>query len=101
LRCDEQGPHERSKRKDVAARLAGILSFTAMVLASKGCRITAPPGTFTTAAGFLPERSRRSAMTDVFERLEHAQIGEPIWQPVIFAILLVLISITLALILQT
>jgi hypothetical protein len=40
-------------------------------------------------------------MTDVFERLEHAQIGEPIWQPVIFAILLVLISITLALILQT
>jgi hypothetical protein len=40
-------------------------------------------------------------MTDVFERLKQAQIGEPIWQPVIFAILLVLISITLALILQT
>jgi hypothetical protein len=37
---------------------------------------------------------------DVFERLKHAQIGEPIWQPVIFAILVVLISITLALIFQ-
>ena len=39
-------------------------------------------------------------MTDVFERLKHAQIGEPIWQPVIFAILVVLISIMLVLILQ-
>lgn len=37
----------------------------------------------------------------VFERLKHAQIGAPIWQPVIFAILIVLISVTLALILQS
>jgi hypothetical protein len=35
------------------------------------------------------------------ERLKHAQIGTPIWQPVIFAILVVLISVTLALILQS
>jgi hypothetical protein len=39
-------------------------------------------------------------MTDVFERLKHARIGTPIWQPVIFAVLVVLISVTLALILQ-
>jgi hypothetical protein len=32
---------------------------------------------------------------DVFERLKHAQIGEPIHQPLIFAILVILISITL------
>ena len=28
---------------------------------------------------------------DVFARLKHAQLGEPIWAPVIFAILVVLI----------
>lgn len=39
--------------------------------------------------------------TGVFERLRHSQFAEPIWQPVIFAILVVLISITLALILQS
>lgn len=39
--------------------------------------------------------------SDVFERLKHAQIGTPIWQPVIFAILIVLISVTLALILRS
>jgi hypothetical protein len=39
--------------------------------------------------------------TGVFERLKDAQIGEPIWQPVIFAILIVLISIMLFLIFQT
>ena len=38
---------------------------------------------------------------DVFERLKHAQIGEPIHQPLIFAILIVLISIMLFLIFQT
>jgi hypothetical protein len=37
----------------------------------------------------------------VFERLKDAQIGEPIWQPVIFAILVILISITLYFIFQT
>jgi hypothetical protein len=40
-------------------------------------------------------------MTDVFERLRHAQIGTPIWQPVIFAILVVLIFATLVLITRT
>jgi hypothetical protein len=39
-------------------------------------------------------------MTEIFERLRHAQIGAPIWQPVIFAILIVLISVTIALILR-
>jgi hypothetical protein len=38
--------------------------------------------------------------TGVFERLKHAQIGEPIHQPLIFAILIILISITLYFILQ-
>ena len=32
---------------------------------------------------------------NVFERLKDFQIGEPIWQPVIFAILIILISVTL------
>ena len=31
----------------------------------------------------------------MFARLKDVQIGEPIWQPVIFAILVILISITL------
>ena len=31
----------------------------------------------------------------MFARLKDVQIGEPIWQPVIFAIVLILISITL------
>jgi len=39
-------------------------------------------------------------MTEILERLRHAQIGAPIWQPVIFAILIVLISVTIALILR-
>jgi hypothetical protein len=34
-------------------------------------------------------------MTDVFDRLKHAQIGKPIYQPLILAILIVLIAITL------
>jgi hypothetical protein len=34
-------------------------------------------------------------MTDLFDRLKHAQIGKPIDQPLIFAILIVLIAITL------
>ena len=38
-------------------------------------------------------------MTGIFERLRHSQFAEPIWQPVIFALLLLLlISITLVLI---
>jgi hypothetical protein len=37
----------------------------------------------------------------VFERLRHSQLAEPIWQPLIFAILVILISITLALILRS
>jgi hypothetical protein len=37
-------------------------------------------------------------MPNVFERLRHSQFADPIWQPVIFAILLLLISITLVLI---
>jgi hypothetical protein len=42
------------------------------------------------------EAIRNPAMKqDVFDRLKHAQIGEPIHQPLIFAILVILISITL------
>ena len=37
-------------------------------------------------------------MTGIFERLRHSQFAEPIWQLVIFALLLLLISITLVLI---
>ena len=37
-------------------------------------------------------------MTGIFERLRHSQFAEPIWQPVIFALLLLLISITLVII---
>ena len=37
-------------------------------------------------------------MRNVFERLRHSQFSDPIWQPVIFATLLLLISITLVLI---
>jgi len=32
---------------------------------------------------------------NVFKRLKDFQIGEPIWQPVIFAVLIILISVTL------
>lgn len=39
-------------------------------------------------------------MADAFERMKHAQIGEPIHQPLIFAILLILISVTLYFIFQ-
>jgi hypothetical protein len=35
---------------------------------------------------------------DVFERLRVSQFGEPIWQPVFFALLLVLIFVMLVLI---
>jgi hypothetical protein len=52
-------------------------------------------------ASYLKAIRSPAMKQDVFERLKHAQIGEPIWQPVIFAILVVLISITLALIFQT
>ncbi len=38
---------------------------------------------------------------DVFERLKEVQIGGPIWQPVIFAILVILISVTLYFNLET
>ena len=37
---------------------------------------------------------------DVFERLKDLQIGGPIWQPLIFAVLIILISVTLYFILQ-
>ena len=37
-------------------------------------------------------------MTSIFERLRHSQFADPIWQPVVFAVLLLLISITLVLI---
>ena len=40
-------------------------------------------------------------MTDVFERLRHSQFADPNWQPVIFAILVILISLTLLLISRT
>jgi hypothetical protein len=40
-------------------------------------------------------------MTGVFERLRHSQFAEPIWQPVIFALLVVLIFVTLVLITNT
>jgi hypothetical protein len=42
-----------------------------------------------------------SAMTGMFERLRHSQFADPIWQPVIFAVLLLLISVTLVLIITT
>jgi hypothetical protein len=42
-----------------------------------------------------------SMKSDVFERLRHSQFAEPIWQPVIFAILLVLIFVMLVLISRT
>ena len=34
-------------------------------------------------------------MTDLFDRLRHTQIGKPIDQPLIFAILIVLIALTI------
>ena len=37
-------------------------------------------------------------MADVFERLRRSQFSEPIWQPVFFALLLVLIFVLLVLI---
>jgi hypothetical protein len=37
-------------------------------------------------------------MADVFERLRRSQFGEPIWQPVFFALLLVGIFVMLVLI---
>jgi hypothetical protein len=42
-----------------------------------------------------------SAMTGIFERLRHSQFADPNWQPVIFAVLLLLISVTLVLIITT
>jgi hypothetical protein len=51
---------------------------------------------------FLPRKiGRLCAVTDVFERLRHSPFKEPIWQPVIFAVLLVLIFIVLVLITRT
>jgi hypothetical protein len=47
------------------------------------------------AHGFLGESLQESAMTDLFDRLRHAQIGKPIDQPLIFAILIVLIALTI------
>jgi hypothetical protein len=40
-------------------------------------------------------------MTGIFERLRHSQFADPNWQAVFFAILLLLISITLVLIITT
>ena len=40
------------------------------------------------------------AMSTLFARLKEVQIGGPIWQPLIFAILVILISVTLYFILQ-
>jgi hypothetical protein len=40
-------------------------------------------------------------MTDLLERLRHSQFAEPIWQPVILALLVVLIFVTLVLITNT
>jgi hypothetical protein len=44
---------------------------------------------------FLRESLQEFTMTDLFDRLKHAQIGKPIDQPLILAILIVLIAITL------
>jgi hypothetical protein len=44
---------------------------------------------------------RSSVMTGIFQRLRHSQFAHPIWQPVFFAILLLLISVTLVLIITT
>jgi hypothetical protein len=41
---------------------------------------------------------RSSAMTGIFERLRHSQFADPNWQPVLFAVLLLFISVTLVLI---
>ena len=49
--------------------------------------------------GTFPLSSAFFAMN--IDRLKNAQIGEPIWQPVIFAILVILISVTLYFILET
>jgi hypothetical protein len=40
-------------------------------------------------------------MIDVLHRLRHSQFAEPIWQPVIFALLVVLIFVMLVLISKT
>jgi hypothetical protein len=40
-------------------------------------------------------------LTGIFERLRRSQFAEPIWQPVFFALLLLLISVTLVLIITT
>jgi hypothetical protein len=40
-------------------------------------------------------------MTGIFERLRHSEFADPNWQRLIFAILLLLISITLVLIITT
>jgi hypothetical protein len=45
--------------------------------------------------------SRSSVLTGIFERLRRSQFAEPIWQPVFFALLLLLISVTLVLIITT
>jgi hypothetical protein len=37
-------------------------------------------------------------MTGIFERLRHSQFADPIWQPVFFAILLLLVSVTVLII---
>jgi hypothetical protein len=46
-------------------------------------------------------KERVDAMSTLFHRLKEVQIGEPIWQPVIFAILIMLISVTLYFIFAT
>jgi hypothetical protein len=45
--------------------------------------------------------SRSSLMIEVLHRLRHSQFAEPIWQPVIFALLVVLIFVMLVLISKT
>jgi hypothetical protein len=51
------------------------------------------------AAAFLNQQETRSeggaAMTGMFERWKDLRIGEPIDQPVIFALLVIAIAITL------
>jgi hypothetical protein len=37
----------------------------------------------------------------MFERLRHSQFAEPIWQPLIFVILILLISVMLFVIINT
>ena len=52
-------------------------------------------GTFAPRQAFTRIYEVPAMKHNVFKRLKDFQIGEPIWQPVIFAILIILISVTL------